>query len=96
MIFQQGMKVRNIQKVIVFNIVKYDLPAGDYRFEWVYTYKNVPGYNISAEIKWIEYDGMIDGQLQCDRCLSGYSNEGSDDCKTCDAFTYFDSWSQKV
>ena len=96
MMLVSEMRVRNIILVIFSNLVKYDLPPGDYRFEWVYTYKVVPGYKIGADIKWIEFEGMTDGQFECEKCDYGYSNEGAEDCKRCDAFTYFNPQNQTV
>jgi hypothetical protein len=48
------------------------------------------------EIKWISFEGISDGVLECQKCGKGYSKKGSRQCERCLEFTYYDFKTNKV
>jgi len=48
------------------------------------------------EIKWISFEGITDGVLECQKCGKGYSKKGSRQCERCLEFTYYDLKTKKV
>jgi hypothetical protein len=85
-----------ISNVKSFNPDRYNLTKGEYHFEWIYFYKNIEGYKLGMELKWLVVEGITDGTLECNKCEYGYSEEGSRQCDRCPAFTYFDPHTSKV
>ena len=85
-----------IEGINLIIIVKFDLEPGEYHFEWIFYYRNSVNNQVSMEIKWISFEGITDGYLECQKCGKGYSKKGSKQCERCLEFTYYDIKTKQV
>lgn len=76
-----------------YNEIAFNLTPGYYSFLWQYSkkIKNIKDENLKIVFKTIEITGLETAALECQKCLNGFSNEGSDHCEVCKDEKYYDS-----
>ncbi len=73
--------------------VKYPLTPGYYSFLWQYikTVKSPQSEKLNLKIESLEISGLETSSLDCKKCLTGFSNIGSDHCEKCEEGKYYDN-----